>query len=90
MPIAGLLNYIAGTAKQPVVDMTGSRASYDFTIDLTPPGNAIETPDGRPGQIDLFTQLREAVEDQLGLKLEPQKVAVENLVIEKVERPSKN
>jgi uncharacterized protein (TIGR03435 family) len=87
MPIAGLVSYIAGTARQPVVDMTGLKGSYNFTIDVTPPEN---TPDGRADPIDTFTRLREAVEDQLGLKLEPQKIAVENLIIEKAERPSGN
>lgn len=86
MPIAGLVSYVAGTAREPVVDKTGLTGSFDFTIDLTPAGD----PSVAPDQMDVFNRLREALEDQLGLKLEPQRVAVENLVIEKAELLSDN
>jgi uncharacterized protein (TIGR03435 family) len=92
MPIAGLVSFIAGTARQPVVDMTGLEGSYNFTIDLTPPEGTSSVPDGIPkaDTTDVFTRLREAVEDQLGLRIDPQRVSVENLIIEKAERPSEN
>jgi uncharacterized protein (TIGR03435 family) len=93
MPIAGLVSFIAGTARQPVVDMTGLKGSYDFMIDLTPPENTppvVVEGIPRSDPADAFDRLRDAVEDQLGFKLEPQRVAVENLIIEKAERPSEN
>lgn len=90
MPIAGLVSYVAGTAKQPVIDKTGLTGSFDFTIDLTPAGNLSPAPEARPDQIDVFSRLREALEDQLGLKLEPQRIAVDNVLIERAERPSEN
>jgi bla regulator protein blaR1 len=56
------------------------------------PGPGVQTPDGAPPQApeasgpSLFTALQE----QLGLKLEPQKAPVDILVIEHVEKPSEN
>lgn len=67
MPTAELVSFIAGTARQPLVGKTGLKASFKFTIDLTPLENA---PAGRTDTIDTCAQLCEAVEDQLGLKLE--------------------
>src|SRR5262245_59119307 len=39
MPIAGLVNFLAGAARQPVIDKTGLRGAFDFTLDLTPLDN---------------------------------------------------
>jgi len=56
---------------------------YDFTLKWMPDGTAV-TADGQvPG---LFT----AIQEQLGLKLEPKKGLVDVLAIQKVERPSSN
>ncbi|ADW67095.1 TIGR03435 family protein [Granulicella tundricola] len=70
---------------RPVVDETGLKENFDFTLSFTPPrlegtdGGAAEKP-------SLFT----AVKEQLGLKLEAQKGPVEYYVIEHIERPSAN
>jgi hypothetical protein len=55
---------------------------------LEPPLPLENAPVGRTDPIDTFTRLREAVADQLGLKLESQRIAVENLIIESAERRS--
>lgn len=81
MPMAGLVSFVSSTAGAPVTDATGLQGAYDFTIDLTPPENDAG---------DLFSRLREALGDQLGLKLEPRRIAVENLIIERAEKPSPN
>jgi uncharacterized protein (TIGR03435 family) len=62
-----------------VVDKTGLEGSYDCEMTWSQAGS-----DG-PGP-SFFT----AVQDQLGLKLEPGKGMVEVLVVEGVERPSEN
>jgi uncharacterized protein (TIGR03435 family) len=68
---------------RPVVDETGLLGRYDFTLKWLPDG-ATE-PEG--GQIPgLFT----AMQDQLGLKLEPKKGPVDVLAVEKIARPSAN
>ncbi len=94
MPISGLESYLTGLARQPVVEMTGLGGPnnfYDFTIDLTTlnadaaataaaSGAAGDEPGG------VFVRTSKAIEEQLGLKLEPRKVSVEYLVVDKAER----
>ena len=62
----------------PVMNATGLAGVFDFTLDWTPDS---APPDAAPGP-SLFT----ALEEQLGLKLEPSKSKVEVLVIDHVER----
>jgi uncharacterized protein (TIGR03435 family) len=64
---------------RPVFDRTGPTGAYDIDLQWTPDGG-----DGDPPSI--FTALQE----QLGLKLVPEKDRVEVLVIDKVERPALN
>lgn len=69
---------------RPIEDKTGLTGKYDITLalDLSP------GPDGaRP---DPTTVIITALQEQLGLKLEPAKESVEVLVIDHVERPSEN
>lgn len=64
-----------------VVDKTGLQGNFDFKLDYAPEG---ATDSSLPS---IFTALQE----QLGLKLTPQKVPVETLVIDWVERvPTEN
>jgi uncharacterized protein (TIGR03435 family) len=79
---------------KPVVNQTGLTGRYDFTLRFTPdltqvanfgplaPGNAADL-DAPP---DIFT----AFQQQLGLKLQSTKAAVDVMVIENIERPSPN
>jgi uncharacterized protein (TIGR03435 family) len=73
------------------VDKTGLKGLYDVKLEWTPdaglaapvnPGAAVSAPDGP----SLFT----ALEEQLGLKLEPSKGPLPVLVIDSIERPSEN
>jgi uncharacterized protein (TIGR03435 family) len=80
-----------------VVDKTGLKGAYHFTLQWTPdesePFKEI-TDNGVPGSApkpdspgpSVFT----AIQEQLGLKLESQKAPVEILVIDHVEKPSEN
>ena len=74
---------------RPVIDKTGIAGIFDFRLDYTP-DEATPTPPGAllddPTGPSIFT----AVEQQLGLKLEPAKGPGESLVIDHVERPSEN
>jgi uncharacterized protein (TIGR03435 family) len=65
-----------------VVDKTGLIANYDIDLKWTPDDQQ-EKPDAGP---TLFT----ALEEQLGLKLEPAKGPGDTLVIDHIERPSEN
>jgi Protein of unknown function (DUF3738). len=66
---------------QPVMNKTDIAGNYDINLHFAPDGST-DSPDA-----SIFT----AVQEQLGLKLEPQKVPVEMLVIDHLERtPSTN
>lgn len=85
---------------RPILDRTGLKGEFDFTIeyelDLTAPGGDasadLSNPMGKMlagpgiGGPALFT----AVQEQLGLKLESTKAPVEVLVVDRLERPSEN
>jgi len=61
-----------------VVDETGLKGEYDFDLRWSPFRDGSEP------------ALSTALEEQLGLKLEPRKKVAETIVIEHVERPSEN
>ena len=69
---------------RPVIDKTGLTGSYDFQLSWTPQTGGPPAPD--PDDADIFT----AIQEQLGLKLEPQKAPIEMLVIDHAGRPSEN
>jgi uncharacterized protein (TIGR03435 family) len=69
---------------RPVIDKTGFAGRFDFSIEWTPEDTR-ETDNSETGGA-----FREALKEQLGLKLEPQKGPVEVLVIDHAEQPSPN
>ena len=72
---------LRGGAGRPVVDRTGLAGGYDFTLEYA---LGTPSPDGAPdGKPSLFTALQE----QLGLKLEPAQAALPVVVVERIERP---
>jgi uncharacterized protein (TIGR03435 family) len=68
---------------RPVVDETGLTGRYNFVLKWTPDESNTSDPNAPPG---IFT----AVQQQLGLKLEPTKGPADILVIDRVEMPSPN
>jgi uncharacterized protein (TIGR03435 family) len=79
---------------RPVVDKTGIAGSFDFTLRWTPDESQFSRLGifYRPPAEDsiLPPPLFEAIQEQLGLKLEPVKAPVDALVIDHVERPTAN
>jgi uncharacterized protein (TIGR03435 family) len=73
--IARLVEILSFIRSAPVVDKTGLGGAYDFTLNWDE---------------DAGPTLRTAVEEQLGLKLEPQKAPVSLFVIESAQKPSPN
>jgi len=78
---------------RPVVDRTGLTGRYDFTLTWTPDetqfasmGIKVPPPPADATAPSLFT----AVQEQLGLKFEPARGAVDVIVIDGVEHPSPN
>jgi uncharacterized protein (TIGR03435 family) len=86
MPISGFVNTLANILHTPVVDGTGLKGSFDFTIDPMQLSDKTQpvTPDTWPALV------LTAVREQLGFKLEKQKASLEITVIDHAERPSDN
>jgi len=77
---------LSRTIRRPVVDRTNLTGAYDFDLTFAPES---PTPSPIPVPADapsIFT----AVQEQLGLKLDPQRVPTDVIVIESVERPTEN
>jgi uncharacterized protein (TIGR03435 family) len=88
-----LAGTLSGQVGRIVVDRTGLTGAFDFDLEFAPEpagnpaGGAAPTPS--PAATDrpsLFT----AVEEQLGLKLQPQRAPIEVTVIDRVEPPTEN
>jgi uncharacterized protein (TIGR03435 family) len=83
-----LADFLAGTLRRKVLDMTGLAGYFDVHLkwspDLSTPGDtSAPAPDGAPS---IFT----AVEEQLGLKLESGKAPIDVLVIDHIDHASGN
>jgi uncharacterized protein (TIGR03435 family) len=77
---------LARTIRRPVVDRTNLTGPYDFDLTFQPE-SAAPSPIAAPADApSIFT----AVQEQLGLKLDPQRVPTDVIVIDSVERPSEN
>jgi len=86
--VAAIASFLRSPAGRIVVDKTGLEGLFDVEFSYTSTqlgerNGAAPNPDDAP---ELFT----AVQEQLGLKLEPSKAQVEVLVIDHVERPTEN
>jgi uncharacterized protein (TIGR03435 family) len=68
---------------RPVIDKTGITGLFSFRLTYAPDAANAADLDAGPS---IFT----ALEEQLGLKLEPSRGAGEFLVVDRVERPSEN
>jgi uncharacterized protein (TIGR03435 family) len=92
MAISNLAQTLSQRVNRVVVDKTGLTGRYDFSMEFTPDQmpppsaqlNGAPFPAINPDGPSLFTALQE----QLGLKLESARGAVEMLVIDSVEQPS--
>ena len=79
-----------GELDRPVVDETGLHGRVDFSLDFTPDSN-LPVPTGVETETDSrVTTFKEALQEQLGLKLVSAKAALDVLVVNHVERPSEN
>jgi uncharacterized protein (TIGR03435 family) len=79
---------------RPVVDQTGLADKFDFTVKFTPDDSEYN---GHPPKIpaptdttESFPDLFKALQEQDGLKLSAEKLPVDVLVIDHVEKPSPN
>jgi uncharacterized protein (TIGR03435 family) len=83
--IEGLVSMLTGQTERKVIDKTGLKGKYSFTLKWTPDAEA-GSATGDDAKVGLLT----ALEEQLGLKLEAGKGPVEYLIVDHVEKPSAN
>jgi uncharacterized protein (TIGR03435 family) len=82
--MADLAQILQFRVDRPVVDQTGLKGRFDFKLQWTTDEAKAPTDGSAPP--GLFT----AIQEQIGLKLEPVKAPAEVLVVDAVERPSAN
>jgi uncharacterized protein (TIGR03435 family) len=89
-PLAQLAAALSGLLQRGVVDRTGLAGTYSgsvtYTPDNAPRNGGPDLPAGDANSASLFT----AIQEQLGLKLEPGRGQVDVLVIDHVERPAED
>ncbi|HEY4359052.1 MAG TPA: TIGR03435 family protein, partial [Acidobacteriaceae bacterium] len=84
---AFMQRFASAEISRPVVDQTGIQGHYDFDLHYTPanaPANAQDADRNAPPV--LFT----AIQEQLGLKLQPTRAPVDVLLVQSVSMPSPN
>jgi uncharacterized protein (TIGR03435 family) len=84
--LAGFLS--EGQTGRPVTDMTGLTGKFDFRLEWTPDSSLGGAPAAPvdPGGISIFT----ALQQQLGLRLDPRTGASDYFVVTRAELPSAN
>jgi len=84
VPLESLTYSLSGRLNRTVVDKTGLQGKYDIWLTWSPDDGSTAASDSSAPS--LFTALQE----QLGLKLQPAKGPVDTLVVDHVEMPSEN
>jgi uncharacterized protein (TIGR03435 family) len=88
--IAQLAGTLTGIVHRQVIDKTGLSGNYDVDLKWTPDSVARSPESSTDAPVDAAPTIFTAVEEQLGLKLEPSKGPVETLVIDHADMPSEN
>ena len=85
VPMSRLTDQLSAQLQRVVVDKTGLAGNYNFQLSWSPDDAGPPSPDVAAPP-DIFT----ALEEQLGLKLQPGKEVMDTFVIDHVEYPSEN
>jgi uncharacterized protein (TIGR03435 family) len=89
-----LVQFISRELRNPVVDQTGLTGRFDYFLDIAPYFTEEMLRAGGPGggpPPDAAGIVAQAIQAQLGLKVESKKVPVEMLVIDRIEKaPTEN
>jgi uncharacterized protein (TIGR03435 family) len=86
VPLSSFLPQLSYNSGRPVIDKTGLTGKYDFELTYALDQNASAGATSDSTGPSIFT----AIQEQLGLKLEPGKGPVEVIVIDHAEKPSGN
>ena len=83
-PLTGIVEQMELLAQRPVIDRTGLEGFYEVTLKYRPGPPEAES---KPGDLPiLFT----AIQEQLGLKLQPSSAPLSTIIIDFIDRPSEN
>lgn len=93
MPIGTLIQIIGARAGRPIIDKTGLTGRYDANISWVPDGVKFEDldltnvpPEYRPQDVNVF----DALDQQAGLKLVPERAELPVVVIDSISQPDPN
>ena len=93
MTIAMVASVLSGNAGRTVIDRTGLAGSFDIEMNFDPASAAQAPPGAPPGPTptdDSKPSIFTALQEQLGLKLEPTRGPIDVLVVDQAERPTAN
>jgi uncharacterized protein (TIGR03435 family) len=89
-PLSQLVETLSWVTGRVVVDQTGLKGVYDFKLEWTPDDLQINEPGSASGEAASANSLFAAIQEQLGLKLDPQKGPVQILVVDRAEKATEN
>ena len=89
LPLTQLASNLSQVVGRTVVDRTGLTGRYDFLVEYTPDPPAGAPPGGPPADPDR-PSIYAALQEQLGLKLDAQRGAVDVLVVDAIQRPTED
>jgi uncharacterized protein (TIGR03435 family) len=86
--LSALIEVLSHELHRTIIDKTGLTGEYDFKLKYTPDEGPPPMLNGQPdtSEPSIFT----ALEEQLGLKLNPAKGPVDTLIVDHVEQPTEN
>jgi uncharacterized protein (TIGR03435 family) len=94
VPIANLVNQLSQMTGQQVVDQTGLKGTYEYTLQFAPQRapEDLPGPPERPESAadDNTASIFTALQEQLGLKLDSTKGPIETITVDHIEEPSEN
>jgi uncharacterized protein (TIGR03435 family) len=90
LAMSELARVLSGVLGRIVLDTTGVTAPFDVELDFVPDDATPAMPPPPPGSGISGPSIGAALQQQLGLRLEPATGAVEMIVIDQAERPSAN
>jgi uncharacterized protein (TIGR03435 family) len=91
--VAQVASLLSGRSGRLVLDRTGITGAFDVTLSWTPDASQLPPglpPDGVPPFDPSGPSLFAAIQEQLGLRLEPTTSEIDHFVIEHIERPTPN
>jgi uncharacterized protein (TIGR03435 family) len=85
-----LVRMLSRVLRRSVIDRTGFTGLFDLQLDFVPDDTTPSMPPPPPGSDITGVSVAQALQQQLGLRLESTKGPVEVIVVDRAERPSAN